>query len=398
MPSRARARHGRGGGRGAGRPARAPRAGPPWSPRGRRARPRPRLRETQPRIVRRGSRLLQENRGGVPRGRSVRREGVEDRRPHVPIEVRSPRASARRPGARRRTTAPMGESVVSGTGCSDARSIAARTSLPRANAHRRLPSGAIDSVALRRRVERRRGARQEVEHEEAVAPRLVEHLEARVRRRHVVHGGDRRVDVDDLDAPVRLPDGTAERPERDAAAPRRRRSRGAPRRCRRRRRRRLVTIDTFEYAAGSATVVVRLVSGSTSTALVARRAPARATRRPPSVRTNAMSEGMPPTSVRLIVGREVVGRRRRSEGPSCSVMTFVSSDVRSAMRASSVARRIAVVDDEPGGRHLAWRSEPLVSRTVISGRGVASAAWSRSSSVTSCSVSMRSSRRGPPGS
>ena len=126
-----------------------------------------------------------------------------------------------------------------------------------------------------------------------------------------------------------------------------------------------MTIDRWSKVDGSVTVVVTLDDGSMSTAVPFCGTSA-ATRRPPSVRTNAMSVATPPTSVRLIVGVKSLGAPA-AEGPSCSVITFVSFAVRSAMRASLASAGSPSSTTSPAGVTRP-ALEPLVRRTVISGR------------------------------
>ncbi len=141
-----------------------------------------------------------------------------------------------------------------------------------------------------------------------------EHLQGAVRDRDVEHRLDGGRDLQDLDAPVRLADRRAERPERD--------SRGGP--ARRAPEERdvgrvplgavgaaplttFVTSDMFEEADARATGVVTLVSGSTSTAVDAEGTSTAMRSCPSSARTNWRSEGLPPTSVRLICGTKSLG-------------------------------------------------------------------------------------------
>ena len=110
--------------------------------------------------------------------------------------------------------------------------------------------------------------------------------------------------------------------------------------------------------------------------------------------------GIPPTSVRLMIGREIVaaGRGARGRRAERSVITFVSLDVRTAMRASSLLRRIAVVDHDARRRQHARVAAVREAHRDLRTAAARSAAWSRSRSVTSWSVSTTSSRRGPAGS
>ncbi len=136
------------------------------------------------------------------------------------------------------------------------------------------------------------------------------------------------------------------------------------------------------------------MSGSTRTALSIDGTSA-ATRNPPSVLTNRMSDGTPPTAVKLSAGTKsfVLGELLGAAW-SVSVTTFVSL-VRTAMRGGTWLVESPPSIATPAG--TTWAAlVPLVNRTVISGGGLERKALSRSSSVTSMFVSMTSKRRVVP--
>ena len=87
-----------------------------------------------------------------------------------------------------------------------------------------------------------------------------------------------------------------------------------------------------------------------------------------SVSTNATSDGMPPTSVSLIVGTKSLAAPVAG-ATSCNVKTFVLFDAQTAKRASFGIRRAASVDRECPPSWTRCAVVSLVSGTVISGGG-----------------------------
>ena len=133
-------------------------------------------------------------------------------------------ATSARPPPRRPTSKASctGEARVKFCGCRLARLSAARSEPPGASSHDRCPSAdTVTSTPYVERDDRRRGAGDQIEHEERPAVGGGEDLEAIVGRGDVDHPGDGLLELEALHALVGLARRRSERDEGDVRARRR---------------------------------------------------------------------------------------------------------------------------------------------------------------------------------